>query len=402
MFLLISKEFQKKYILDRFTSRYDILLPMDGSVSDVTISLSEVPVKFVLPMYKKPTDKSLHLDFYKVISAKIYEHYKALDRFKRENLERSWRSELYKTLMRICKDRGYNSLQLSLADEGLRSEIFEEGENTQAFRHQAFDWLISRGEGWVTLIHKKGQITLSPDDFRCYFKDDWAKLASSLYMKNKITDKYKQIESDLRYMQDFIMDTLVFIFDLAKSAVNKKIILYPHNAYEGGYGVNSKYNIYLPPIDYDLTEWYFQIRNPRNIGLTLDLNDLDSVNKFVEMIPILLGNLLVRPAAFIVRDPDFEYLTNRQCKFAFDMSGSLLPSQMVGGVSGTDGPPTTGMEWTGGSESDYRISVFYLKWNEIISRYNTLKVHKLNDPNIFYEIVRRVLFTSIGDVAFYL
>ena len=373
---------------------------MDNSLSDTTISISEVPVKFVLPIYKKPTDVTLLSDFYKVISNELYEHHKALDRFKKEILMRSWRSQFYKTLIQICKDRGYNSLQLSLADEGLRSKIFE-GESTKVFKDKAFDWLTSRGEGKVTLIHKKGQITLTPDDFRHYFKDDWAKFAFSLYQGYKKTDKYIQIESDLRYMQDFIMDTLEFIFELAESAVNKRIILYPQNAYESGYGVNSKYNNYLPSTDTGLTEWFFQIRNPRNIGFTLDLNDFDSINKFVEMIPILLGNLLVRPAAFIVRNPDHPNLKNFECMFTFDMSGSLLPSQMIGGAPGTDGPPPTGMRWTDGNEADYKKYDFYLKWNEIISRHNTLKVHKLTNPNEFYEIVRKVLFTNIDDVAFY-
>ena len=78
--------------------------------------------------------------------------------------------------------------------------------------------------------------------------------------------------------------------------------------------------------------------------------------------------------------------------FAFDMSRSLLPSQLVGGASGTGGPPATRMKWTGGSESNYKRSAFYLRWNEIISRHNTLAVHKLRDPNDFYEICRKILF----------
>jgi len=129
---------------------------------------------------------------------------------------------------------------------------------------------------------------------------------------------------------------------------------------------------------------------------------MDSVNKFVEMIPILLGNLLVRPAAFIVRDPDIEGLENDQCTFAFDMSGSLLPSHMIGGGPGRpSGPPITGMRWTGGSEVNYKRSTFYLRWNKILSRHNTLTVHKFDDPSVFYEIVRRILFTNVDDIAFY-
>ena len=210
------------------------------------------------------------------------------------------------------------------------------------------------------------------------------------------------IESDLRYMQDFIMDTLSFIFELAESAVNKRIILYPFNAYIDGYGVEPEFNKYLPPRDTNLNEWYFHADKPKNIGFLLDLNDLNSVNKFVEMIPILLGNLLVRPAAFIVRDPDYPYLANDQCVFAFGMPGSLLPSQMIGGGLGRPpGPPITGMRWTGGSEAIYKKSYFYLKWNNIISRHNTLTVKKLDDPNKFYEIVRRILFTNVDDITFY-
>lgn len=120
------------------------------------------------------------------------------------------------------------------------------------------------------------------------------------------------------------------------------------------------------------------------------------------MIPALLGNLLVRPAAFIVRDPDIDGLRNDQCSFTFDMSGSLLPSQMIGGVSGASGPPSAGMSWIGGSEADYQRSAFFLRWNEIISKHNTLSIHKFNDPTKFYEIVRKVLFTNIDDVAYYL
>ena len=279
-----------------------------------------------------------------------------------------------------------------MTDEGLRSRIFAEG--AQDFRNNAFDWLISRGEDWITLTlpKGKGELRLSPADFHRYFEEDWAKFASSLYSPRLKGDVeiIKKIESDLRYMQDFIMDTLVFIFDLAEGAVNKRIVLYPHNAYPDGYGVDPKSNLYLPPRDYYLNEWY--IKAWRKNGLMLDLNDQNSIDKFVEMIPILLGNLLVRPAAFIVRDPDAE-LDFDECTFAFDMSGSLLPSQLVGSSTRT-GPPRSGMEWIDGSEADYRRSAFYLRWNEIISRHNTLTVHKFDDPNKFYEICRRILFTE--------
>jgi len=396
-----SKGTPYEHILDRFTSSFNFILPTDGTVdvSDATISLSEVPVKFLLPMYKKPTGVTLHSDFSKFISRGIYEHYKALNHFKRETLRRSWRSQFYKTLMQICRDRGYDSLQLSLADVGLRSKIFAEG--VQDFRNKAFEWLTSRGESWVTLTFSKGkgELILSPDDFRRYFKDDWAKFASSLYLPKLKTDEVysNQIESDLRYMQDFIMDTLGFIFDLAESAENKRIILYPFNAFTDGYGADPKSNVYLPPNDYSLNEWY--IKAPRQIGFLLDLNDQDSINNFVEMIPILLGNLLVRPAAFIVRDPDHPDLKSDECMFTFGMSGSLLPSQMIG--SPRAGPPKSGMKWVGGSEIDYKKSSYYLRWNEIISRHNTLSVHKFDDPNKFYEIVRRILFTNVDDVAFY-
>ncbi len=105
------------------------------------------------------------------------------------------------------------------------------------------------------------------------------------------------------------------------------------------------------------------------------------------MIPILLGNLLVRPAAFIVREPDYDNLQNDQCLFTFGMSGSLLPSQLIGGKAG---PPSTGMRWTGGSEIDYKRSSYYLKWNEIVSKHNTLSIHKLNNPNDFYVICKLI------------
>jgi hypothetical protein len=141
--------------------------------------------------------------------------------------------------------------------------------------------------------------------------------------------------------------------------------------------------------------------SPKQIGFLLDLDDLDSINNFVEMIPILLGNLLVRPAAFIVRDPDFQGLTSDQCMFTFGMSGSLLPSQMIGSPN-YQSPPAAGMSWTGGSEADYKSYSFFLRWNAIISKHETLTIHKYYDPSIFYEIVRRVLFTSIDDFAFYL
>lgn len=384
-----------RYILDKFTSSYDIELPTDSTldVLDATISILEVPVKFVLPIYKKPVDKSLLLDFYKTISSETYKHFEALNHFKREALERSWRSQFYKTLMKICRDRGYDSLQLSLADDGFRAKIFRDGKDHQDFKNNAFDWLTSRGEGWVTLTHSRGELKLSPDDFRRYFKDDWAKFASSLYKPVLVRHLLiNQIESDLRYMQDFIMDTIDFIFHLAESATNKKIILYPHIASKTGFTATPKYSSYFPPKDVNLNEWFLHAGSPKQIGFTLDLNDLNSVYKFVEMIPILLGNLLVRPAAFIVRDPDYPSLTNDQCMFAFGMPGSLLPSQMVGG---NQGPPSTGMRWTGGSEANYKRSNFYLGWNKILSKHNILGIHKFTDPNKFYEVVNRILFASV-------
>lgn len=82
------------------------------------------------------------------------------------------------------------------------------------------------------------------------------------------------------------------------------------------------------------------------------------------------------------------------------MSGSLLPSQMIGHLLHSS-PPPTGMKWTGGSEIDYKRSAFYLRWNEILLRHNTLAVHKLRDPNKFYEIVRKILFTNVDDIAFF-
>lgn len=402
-----STQWRHRYIINKFTSSFSVILPTDGivDISDAIISLPEVPVKFVLPMYKKPADKTLYSDFYKVISYEIYKHFEAIDHFKRESLVRSWKSQFYKTLMKICVDRGHDSLQLSLHDEGFRFKLFAGLIGGRVFRDQAFDWLTSRGEYSVTLIHSKGELKLTPDDFRRYFKDDWAKFASSLHLTT-VSDPREdfttltKIESDLRYMQDFIIDTLVFIFDLAENAVNQKIVLYPQNAYEGGYGVDPYSNKYLPPRDTNLNEWYFRSDAPKNIGFVLDLNDQNSVNKFIEMIPILLGNLLVRPAAFIVREPDLEGLENDQCTFIFGMSGSLLPSQMIGHLLHSS-PPPTGMKWTGGSEIDYKRSAFYLRWNEILSRHNTLCVHKLSNPNDFYDIVRKILFTNVDDIAFY-
>lgn len=394
---------RQKYILDKFTSRFDIELPTDGTIdiSEAIISVDEIPVKFLLPNYKKPTDKSFLSEFYTVISYQIYDHFETLDHFKRLNLERSWRSQFYKKLMQICRDRGFDSLQLSQADEGFRSSIF--GYITTDFQLDAFNWLTSRGKSWITLTHTKGELKLSPADFRHYFKDDWGEFAMSLHVPHIGGDKKinSRIESDLRYMQDFIIDTISFIFELAENAVNKKIILYPHTTAKSGFIVNPK-NSYTPPKDEDLFEWYLHAGSPKQYGITLDLNDLDSVNKFVEMIPILLGNLLVRPAAFIVRDPDYPFLTNDQCMFAFGMSGSLLPSQMVGGSIFGGGPPSTGMRWTNDdNEANYKRSTFYLRWNEILSRHNTLKVHKYSDANKFYEIVRSILFTSIDDIGFY-
>jgi len=143
---------------------------------------------------------------------------------------------------------------INLANEGMRPSIFAKGVND--FRNKAFNWLISRGEKWVTLTHAKGELKLSPSDFRHYFKNDWAKYASSLYLRQSLdkSELLKQVESDLRYMQDFIIDTLEFIFDLAESAINKRIILYPHNAYGYGYSASLLNNKYLPPKDSNLNE----------------------------------------------------------------------------------------------------------------------------------------------------
>ena len=392
---------RQRYILDRFTSRFNFILPTDAAIdfSDATISLSEVPVKFFLPMYKKPVDESLHSDFYKVISSKIYEHFEEVNHFKRENLERSWRIQFYDTLMQICKDRGYNSLQLSLADEGFRHRIFSSRFTTD-FRKNAFDWLTSRGESWVTLPYLKTEIRLSPEDFRFYFKDDWSKFAASLYLiGSKDVDLEASVESDLRYMQNFIIDALDFIFDLAESAVNKKIYLYVFNTYSEGFGIKNgkKYN---PPINPNLNEWVPQ-RTTIETGYVLDLNDMNSVNEFIEMIPILIGNLLVSPTTFVVREPDSPGLESDQCSFVFNIAGSLLPSQITG-FSKMIGPPHTGMRWTGGTEGDYRKSVFFLRWNKILSRHDMLATYVFNDPSKFYEICRRILFTNIDDISYYL
>jgi hypothetical protein len=121
------------------------------------------------------------------------------------------------------------------------------------------------------------------------------------------------------------------------------------------------------------------------------LNDPESIDRFTEMIPVLLGKLLVEPSAFIVRDPDHPDLENDECTIAFDMSGSLLPSQMVGSPRYI-GPPPSGMRWTGDSEADYKKSDFYLRWNEILSRHDTLSIHRFSDPNKFYDVCRRVLW----------
>ena len=385
---LDQTENRYKYIIDKLTSSFDMILPTDVAidVSDATISLLGVPEKFTLPMYKKPTDKTLLSDFYKMMSDGIYNHFESTDHFEREALTYSWRSELYKTLMEICKDRGYSSLQISLQDQGIRPKLFADWEYSRDFRGKAFDWLTSRGEGWVTLEHKNGELKLSHDDFLKYFKDRWAKFAYSLHMVN-INDRTPKIEFDLRYMQDFIMNFLAFIYELAESSVNKRIVLYPQTAYQDGYGISqSKYN---PPENPDLNEWI--ISTSRNIGFILDLNDQNSIDEFVEIIPILLGKLLVEPSAFIVRDPDFDDIENDQCTFAFDMSGSLLPSQMIG-TNRYKGPPTGGMRWTGGSEADYKRSNFYLKWNDILSRNDTTSIHRFRDPSKFYDICRRVLW----------
>ena len=98
-----------------------------------------------------------------------------------------------------------------------------------------------------------------------------------------------------------------------------------------------------------------------------------------------------RPAAFIVRDPDHPLMDKSSCTFAFDMSGSLLPSQLVGSPDFSS-PPPTGMKWVDndGNEDDYRNSEFYLKWNKILSRHDTLTVHKLDNPNDFYDICRKI------------
>lgn len=127
---------------------------------------------------------------------------------------------------------------------------------------------------------------------------------------------------------------------------------------------------------------------------------MNSVSEFIEMIPILIGNLLVSPTTFVVREPDSPGLESDQCSFVFNIAGSLLPSQIVG-FPKMVGPPHTGMRWTGGAESDYKRSAFFLKWNKILSKHDILATYVFNDPSKFYEICRRILFTNIDDIAYF-
>lgn len=77
-----------------------------------------------------------------------------------------------------------------------------------------------------------------------------------------------------------------------------------------------------------------------------------------------------------------------------------MPSHMVGGTLAA-GPPRSGMKWDSGSEADYKDYKFYTRWNEIISKHNILCVHKFDDPTTFYEICRRILFTTVADIVYY-
>ncbi len=211
----------------------------------------------------------------------------------------------------------------------------------------------------------------------------------------RISDSTFDSAEKLLKMQNFITDSLNFVKEMA-SIAGGKINIYLFNIFENGYGIDRAAMSYLPaPIPDSEKEWKPpQSTKFKDIAFIYDPNDPISIKNFELSIPIFLANLVLKPAAFVVRVPK-ENMDGDVLWFAFTPWGSLLPSQVVGhhtpSKSSYFGPPRTGMRWSGGTLEEYKNWYLYRRWNEIVSQ-GIYGIHNFNRPIDFYRICNLISF----------
>lgn len=391
-------DLRRKFLLDTYLSSGRFALPtIDTADSSLSIlTYQEVSIDYWAPHLMTPLDLELMEDFYYVASEFSYSIFEQYNKPQSsDSLEA--RNSFFLRLLKICKDKfNYDNNKIGIAYKGLMAKIFTEDDSRAwEFRKSVFNWLSSRGSYTLELYYEYGKsqferITLTSDDFNYFFRDDYGFLASGFEQVQSTRKDIDDTIEKLRNMQDFIVETLGFIRELAGEA-GEKIVIYTFNVYENGYGIDRAAMNYLPNSIPDIElEW----KPPgstkyRDIAFIYDPNDPNSIREFEEQTPIFLANLIVKPSAFVVRIPG-RAMNGDECWFGFTPWGSLLPSQIVGHYTPSKpsyfGPPRDGMIWSDGTEEEYKNWYVYNKWNEIVNTYKIYGIHYYSNPDDFYNL----------------
>jgi len=384
-----------RYLLGRLAFEYSIeLAKTDGTVAKLDVS--GVPKELLMPQFKDPTkvkDKSLlyaqELDYLCKIFGEAPKPKFSMDEGK---------LLIHEALLKKLEDKYQYKSEISFIEKNIRWKIFTDDDYSptggRAFRKTLLDWLTARGTYTIPELYyygKKHYITLTPEDFKKYFQDDYDKMIYSLKKialfggGSVLEEKIALSKQNLIKMQDFIIDILGFVKEMSDLAGGKKIILYPFKGYKDGFGIVEG-QTYIPDPVYlkethkeALDEWWISTKDPKKIGFIFDP---DQPKRFQDLIPEFLALLFVEPCAFVVRVPG-EGMARDEVFFGFEITGSLAPAQLRGKY-GYNGPPGTGMiAW---NKLIYEYLAYRL--NDIVNRYDLLGIHRFRDPNKFYDICR--------------
>ncbi|MBN1214426.1 MAG: hypothetical protein JXA99_03185, partial [Candidatus Lokiarchaeota archaeon] len=376
-----------RYFMDRFIAALSLKLPMkDNKLA--SININEVPLKLVAPYFKDSNKVRSMKNLFQSLSDYLYQSYNTIE-FDTDEDSLNGRLLFYKSITEVLRNK-YTPYEFNFIDRYVRKKIFSDNQLLgRSFRGEVYLWLAAHGTYSIDLQYFRSNdiITLTPDDFRQYFAENYHKMMKgfeNLKFKDNLIEFNKE---SIIYMKDFIYSALSFIKIISKIIGNKEIIIYPIFGTTNGYYIDERSSILPTKIklienNINLQEW-----SPENNENYLEIGFLYDPNhpeKFINFIQEYLGLLLVEPSAFIVRERGMD---SDECLFAFDTIGEILPEFLIKKPK-VVGPPKEGMVWK-------NEAIFWKLadiWKSITFSNNIIGLRKLSPHTKFYELLNQIQF----------
>jgi len=239
--------------------------------------------------------------------------------------------------------------------------------------------------------------TLTPDDYKNFFepfidKFSFSLLSTRVYNKGDVAEKQLFALQALKENTEFIIDVLDFIQLISDEAGGKKLILYPFTSTDNGFGLwqtvnDPKVNNYLSKLRGAVNEWRIpNAKDPNSFGIYYDPDDPTVFNN---LLPVFISLLLSDPHSFVVRvveGPNDLSTNDEKCYFIIDLTGNILPGEFKG-TKKLMAIPKGGLVWTDGNNEDYKETLLYRKWREIISKHKIIGVPQFSNPDDFFKVV---------------